>query len=178
MTMGGFLRPPTLRPGSFASLALTELSLHGHSFFQLYGNSFGQRGLGRFICIIINFPYARLHVHPWLLDEVGNHSCGVRFRPGGSAPQALHLWPLTVGNLLTWLLSKMLLNGVLINVDVGGSEKFEKEKKIISIFQFLKLKKEFKKTIILTFYWARFWCRHCWWVGWFISVFIYYLVGL
>ncbi len=34
-----------LGPGSFASPALTELSVHGLAFFQHYWNSFLQRGL-------------------------------------------------------------------------------------------------------------------------------------
>ncbi len=41
---------------------------------------------------------------------------GGRFKPEQSAPQAIHLWPCTIGDFSTWSSSQMLLNGALINV--------------------------------------------------------------
>ncbi len=73
--------------------------------------------LVEFFCILVNFSQSRLHLHSWPLEEVGNNSCFVHFRPDSSAPKSLHLRPYTIGDFLTWSLSKMLLKGGLNIVD-------------------------------------------------------------
>ncbi len=41
-----------------------------------------------------------------MLEEVGNHSCGMHFRPEGSAPQALYLQPQTIGDFFYMVVIK------------------------------------------------------------------------
>ncbi len=48
--------------------------------------------------MLIYLSQARLDVHPWLLEEVSNHSYGMYIRPDVPTPQVLHLLPQAIRN--------------------------------------------------------------------------------
>ncbi len=68
-------------------------------------------------CTLVNYSQASLHMYIWLLEEVGNHSCGVHLRPDSTVLHTLHLRPHSIGDFSTWSSSKMLLKQVLIIID-------------------------------------------------------------
>ncbi len=56
-----------------------------------------------------------MHLCP--LEEVGNHSCSMHFRPDSSTPQTLHLGPGTIRDIFYMVIIKDAPQRVEINVD-------------------------------------------------------------
>ncbi len=63
-------------------------------------------------------------MHPWLLEEVSNHSCSMRFRPDSSTPQTLHLRPGTIRDFFYIIIFEDDLQGVEINDDLSNACSF------------------------------------------------------
>ncbi len=92
--VGSFERSPMSGHGSCVSPWLNAQSLLLLTFSHLFWNSSYQRGLHRYFFNTINFPQARLNLHPWPLEEMFLwHVLWARwFHAKGTLSWALYHW--------------------------------------------------------------------------------------